>query len=56
MATATTSFATTVDDVEIIVHAGEELPDDHPAVEANPELFAAKPKTRAKPKTTRAKK
>ncbi|MGA9159592.1 MAG: hypothetical protein WB297_01835 [Actinomycetota bacterium] len=41
MPTATDSFVTSVDDVEVIVHAGDELPDDDPVVKANPELFGA---------------
>ena len=40
MPTAKTSFVTSVEDVEVIVHESEELPDDHPVVKATPELFA----------------
>ena len=56
MARATTSFATSVDDEEIIVHAGEELPDDHPAVKALPELFGAPAKKAPAKRAAKAKK
>ena len=56
MATATISFLTTVDDLEVIVHAGDELPDDHPAVKAYPEAFGAQKKRTAAKRTTTKKK
>ncbi len=52
MATATTLFATTVGDEEVIVLAGEGFPDDDPIVKAHLEAFGSEPRMRATAKRT----
>ncbi len=40
---ATTSFVCEMKGEQVIVHAGDVLPANHPAVKAHPELFAPQP-------------